>query len=305
MSRTVTILSAPSNLGLKPPAAGKEPGVRRMPDVLKANGMVARLDAQDAGTVQPPPYAPAIDAETGVRNAHAIRRYTERLADRVQSLLGTDALLLVLGGDCSILPGAMLALRRRGAYGLVFIDGHRDFQTPATSATGGAAGMDLALVTGHGPDLLTRFDGFEALVREDAVVALGFRDVVPDAADGSRAIADTAITLLDLDTVRRLGPAGAAAAALTVVERSNVQGFWIHVDADVLDSEVMPAVDSPEPGGMTYDELKALLVPLLQDENVAGIEMTIFDPDRDPDGEIGRRFTNWIVDVLNKALNAA
>jgi arginase len=32
-----------------------------------------------------------------------------------------------IGGDYSILPGSMLALRRRGRYGLLFIDGHADF----------------------------------------------------------------------------------------------------------------------------------------------------------------------------------
>ncbi|HMB89485.1 MAG TPA: arginase family protein [Rhodothermales bacterium] len=255
-----------------------------MPDVLKANGILSRLNVRDAGTVHPPSYDPDPDPRTGIRNAHAIRRYAERLADTVEALVG---------------------LRRRGDYGLIFIDGHRDFQTPATSATGGAAGMDLALATGHGPDLLTRFDGFETLVCDEAVVALGFRDVVPEAEDGSRAISDTQITLLDLAPVRHLSPGRAAEEALAVIKKSSVQGFWIHVDVDVLDSQIMPAVDSPEPGGMTYDELKALLVPLLRDEDAAGVELTIFDPDKDPDGEMGRQFVDWVVEVLKEAMDGA
>lgn len=37
---------------------------------------------------------------------------------------------IVLGGDCSILLGNLLALRRRGRHGLLFIDGHADFYQP-------------------------------------------------------------------------------------------------------------------------------------------------------------------------------
>lgn len=199
----------------------------------------------------------------------------------------------------------MLALRRLGDYGLIFIDGHRDFQTPETSATGGAAGMDLALVTGRGPTELTRFDTFDALVRDDAVVVLGHRDVDTSETGGAHAIFDTSIRLLDLDEVRRLQPERAAEEALSAIGSSGVSGYWIHLDADVLDSTVMPAVDSPEPDGMTYDELQDLIVPLLNDGRAMGLEITIYDPSRDPDGEIGRRFTDWIVDIFRNGRKAA
>jgi arginase family enzyme len=55
-------------------------------------------------------------------------------------------------GDCSILLGAMLALRRIGRYGLAFIDGHSDFRHPGNSSggnstgVGAAAGEDLRLL---------------------------------------------------------------------------------------------------------------------------------------------------------------
>jgi arginase len=46
---------------------------------------------------------------------------------------------------------AALALRRRGRYGLLFIDGQADFFQPEADPYGEAASMDLAFVTGHGP----------------------------------------------------------------------------------------------------------------------------------------------------------
>ena len=52
---------------------------------------------------------------------------------------------VVLGGDCSLLLGTMLALRRRGRYGVLYIDGNADFYQPEASPLRGAASAsDLA-----------------------------------------------------------------------------------------------------------------------------------------------------------------
>ena len=298
MNPALAVLSAPSNLGLMAPAPGHEPGARRMAAVLKQHGLVERLGAVDAGTVAPPPYDPARHPQTRLLNGPAIRAYTSQLAAALDPLLDGGYFPLVLGGDCSILLGAMLALRRRGRYGLAYFDGHRDFQTPQTSRTGGVAGMDLALVTGRGPELLARFEGYETLVDDASVVALGYRDDRDPGEDGSGAIFDTAIRLLDLQTVRRLGPAAASKKALQALRAARVDGFWIHFDVDVLDSRLMPAVDSPQPGGLTYEESTALIRPLLDSGLAAGMQVTIYDPDRDADGSAGQRLAAWLVELF-------
>jgi CRP/FNR family transcriptional regulator, cyclic AMP receptor protein len=45
------------------------------------------------------------------------------------------------------LLGNLLALRRRGRYGLLFLDGHADFYQPEAEPNSEAASMDLALAT--------------------------------------------------------------------------------------------------------------------------------------------------------------
>ena len=119
-------------LGLRPPAPGRVPGARRLPEALRGNRLVDRLQAADAGRVDPPPYSPEVDPVTGVRSGATLPGYSTALADRVVELLRDGAFPLVLGGDCSILLGAMLALRRLGRYGLVSLDGGLDFRHPAT-----------------------------------------------------------------------------------------------------------------------------------------------------------------------------
>jgi arginase len=54
-----------------------------------------------------------------------------------------------------------------------------------------------------------------------------------------------------------------ADAALERITRPEVDGIWVHMDADVLDPSVLPSVDSPEPGGLELDELTEVLTPLL------------------------------------------
>ena len=105
----------------------------------------------------------------GFRNGPNIARYTAQLAHRVGQLLDEHSFPFVLGGDCSILLGPMLALRERGRYGLCFIDGHADFcyaRDPKRRGRYTAAGLDLALATGKGPDALTNLQGRKPVVRE-------------------------------------------------------------------------------------------------------------------------------------------
>ena len=292
--KAIVVLDAASNLGLRPPAGGKEPGVRRLPDRLRAHWLLKRIGAADGGRIPAPPYDPTVDLVTGVRNALAIAAYSQQLAAAVQPLLSSGAFPLVLGGDCSILLGPMLALRRQGRYGLCFIDGHLDLLTPETSASKGAAGMDLALAIGYGPDQLANLGGLRPLVQESDVVALGFRG----GTEGYGALTEPAtrppLLWLPLTDVRDQGPVASAEAALAHFEGGRLQGFWIHLDVDVLDDSVMPAVDSRQPDGLSYEELGAVLRPLLHSPLAVGMEITILDPDLDPDGLSVESFVGFL-----------
>lgn len=293
--RTISVIEAPSNLGLMPPASGKAPGAAQAPSALKAAQLASRLRAVDGGRVDAPFYRPEIEPETGVRNGAAIRGYSARLAELVGREIKSDKFALVLGGDCSILLGSMLALRKLGRYGLVFLDGHTDYHTPQTSRSGGAAGMDLALATGRGPELLTNIGGLKPYVREADVVLLGNRDITDPHTYPARQIFESQVTMYTLDKMRQLGIDSVVHQILQRFEESAVTGFFIHFDVDVLDNKIMPAVDSPQPGGMTYMELMRVLRGLLGSELNVGMEITIYDPDRDPEGTYARDFVHHVV----------
>jgi arginase len=274
------IIEAPSVLGLFPA------GVERLPEALLGAGLDASLGARRAGRVVPPRYDPVRDAATGLLNPQGLRDYALELADATGAVLDRGEVPIVLGGDCSIILGTLLALRRRGRHGLLFVDGHADFYQPEADPSGEAASMDLALATGRGPAVVTDLDGGGRLVRDEDVVHLGRRDAEEAEAAGSRRIEETTITLIDLATVRGNGAERAAAEAVAHLDRPELDGFWIHLDCDVLDDAIMPAVDYRMPDGLRWDELEAVLRVATASGRVRGVEVTIFNPALDPDGSI-------------------
>jgi arginase len=286
------VIDAPSNLGLRPT------GVETLPIALKSAGLLTKLSAAYAGRVTPLPYHVDRDSFTQMRNADEIRIYAQQLADVVSPRVQAGQFPIVLGGDCSILLGAMLALQRIGRYGLFFLDGHADFYQPEAELHGEAASMELALISGRGPDLLTNLEGFRPLARDQDIVAFAFRDADQAVREGSQDIRATAIHTYDLHQARAPDVVTVATQALEPLQRTELSGFWIHLDADVLHDEVMPAVDYRLPDGLQFDELSAVLRILLGSSRAVGMTITIFNPALDNDGTLAQRFVDSIVDGL-------
>src|SRR5215475_14491851 len=285
----VAIIDAPSILGLRPS------GVARLPEALRSAGLLSALNAEYAGRVEPPPYNSRRDPETLLLNPDSLRVYALQLAAAVADVLQQGKFPLVLGGDCSNIIGITLALRRIGRYGLFFIDGHADFYQPEAEPNGEVASMDLAIVSGRGPAVLTDIDGLKPLVGDEDIVAFGFRDTEQQREYGSQDIRETGIHAFELDEVRELGAAAAAERAAGMLLRNEVEGFWIHLDVDVLDDSVMPAVDYRLPGGLSWDELRDTLRALMATGQAVGLNVGIFNPALDEDGSIARCLVSCLV----------
>lgn len=295
------MLDAPSNLGLRPPTPTTVPGCAKAPGALRDKGLIARLSARDAGCLTPPRFDTGDwQPGDGVSQAAEIAEYSRKLADRIEAILDDGDWPLVLGGDCSILLGAGVAMRRRakalgGQCGLVFMDGHSDFRHPGNAPyVGAAAGEDLALVTGRGQPDLTDIDGLRPYFSPANTAVLGIRD-------GDDHRMELTATGIAHRTVPQLRGAGPIRSAEWAIDRLGaVGGFWLHVDVDILDSSVMPAVDSPDPGGIAHAELQQLIEVFSSYEECLGMELTVFDPDYDPDGE----YAAAIVDTLVRGLTS-
>lgn len=300
VNRDITILGAPSSMGIKPYADGNPRRLDLTPGVLREGGLVARLHARDAGDVPRPLRYQDVDRPEGrPRNEEDLIDYSRKIAEHIAAAPADNRFLVLLGGDCSILLGALLGFRStlHASVGLVYVDAHADFATLESSPSGSAASMCLALATGRNDTRLAHLTGDEPLVHIEDVVHIGRRDDDEPWYGHAALAASPALNIPHL-AVREKGGFHAAQAALEHVTRKESARFWIHVDADVLDPEFMPAVDSPLPGGLKLEDLQELLSALVDDPRGLGLQLTIYDPTLDPD----RSCVSRLVGLLETSL---
>jgi arginase len=188
---------------------------------------------------------------------------------------------------------------------VALLDAHDDF-SPARELAKyrgflAAAGLDLGVVTGRAPGGLNDLRGLRPYVREDDVVLFG-QSPDPDDTEffDTQAIEATTIHRMTVARIRELGPEPAARLALERLAARPLDGFWIHVDADVLDQKLMPAVDSPNPDGLDFEQLGDALGILLSDPKAVGMDLTIYDPELDPEGTHGDRLADTLVHAFGR-----
>lgn len=293
----ITLVSAPTNLGLRPPERGAVPGTTKAPEALREAGLHRRLvehGALDGGAVVPGRYVDddGRRASDRVRNQDALIDHARRLAHRLVTLRAAGHAPLVLGGDCSIAIAAGMASRVSGGGGLIHIDGHTDFRHPGNSAAcGNVAGEDLAAVVGRHHPAVSDIDGLGPYVAPAQTAHLGCRAGDAHLAE-AREVLGAAVPAADV-ILHGGQRAAAQLRALAGLDR----GYWLHIDVDVLDPAHMPAVDSPDPGGLNPDELIALLRALAP--YAWGAAVTVFDPDLDPEGVHAGTVADVIVEGLS------
>jgi arginase len=285
-----TLLGAPLD------SAGEGLGEERAPQELRSAGLGERLGLRDAGDVVAPLRDSNRDAATGVVAASELAAASATLRDTVANTLREDQRPFVVGGDCSVLPGALAGARvAAGPLALWMIDGHPDALDGESSPTGEAADMDLAVVLGRGAPALTQLAGVVPIVDPEHVALVGHRPagLGPDVA-AELALVPPAVRQTTAPEVRELGARAVAQAALGADED---RPAWLHIDLDALDSAEFPAVSYPQPDGLSWSELVQLIAPLLAAPRLIGASLADFDADHERSDEHAER----IVSALRQA----
>lgn len=295
--KEICIVEFPSNLGLKEPQPGKEPGVKNLPNWFWRHNLHKAIDHKDVLRLDPPKYTTNRDIETNILNANALVDYAREQAYLINNLLSQNKFPFILGGDCSILLGSAIALKQKGNYGLFYLDGHTDFMNVSLSETGGVGGMAASIVTGNGPFKLTNILNLSPYIKEENLWCAGNREYDDEYENEIR---NSSATYLSLHEVRKQGISNAVQTFLTEVKNKNLDGFWLHIDVDVLNDSIMPCVDSRTPDGLTYEEFNELTSYLFQSPKLSGLEITILDPDLDATGEYTKNFVENISATFKK-----
>lgn len=272
-------------LGVPIDSVGKPGGTELGPDALRER--LAPAGILDTGDTEARLRGGVRDPETGWLDFDRVCDLTAEVRARVFELVRRDRVPLLLGGCCTLVPGALAGARDvLGECGIAYLDGHFDLYEGDTSQTGEAADFPLAAAIGRAPEaLLERTGG--AVVDPGRIELLGPRDEEEAVSFGSPVPGEVGIShYRDRDSLRgaELATVGADAA-----ERLAEGGrrYWLHLDVDVMDEQAFPATDVLMPDGLSVGELSELIAPLLAHDALAGVNLVCFNPEKDPDGACG------------------
>jgi arginase len=279
----VSLIAVPYDLGRADVGSGRGPGA-----YLKAGAaesLRARGHSVEVVTVRrESPFGDELGAVLAVDRA---------LGTAVEDALFSDALPLVVAGNCNATLGVQAGLQRGGAVdaGLVWLDAHGDFNTPATTETGYLDGMPLAMVVGRAYREAVERELDAEPLPEVAVVHAGGRDF--DREEHASLLASD-VRVVDGGELRERGPAETLVPALDALARER-RAFWgldadeappvhLHVDLDVLDPAAAPGVTFPSPRGLSAAQLLESIDLVRERFQLIAVTVTSFTPARDEAG---------------------
>src|SRR5438874_1738296 len=222
---------------------------------------------QEAPAILGPALAERLGAEKRVRIPFnprdrwltAAREACRTLADGVQASLREGATAAVIGGECTVIAGALGgALSAEPELSLVYCDAHGDFNTLATTPSHYIAGMVLAHLCGRSVAPLL-FPGSRKIA-EDRVALVGARALDT----GERANLDRSRVLrIQFDRER---PDGSR-----LIAWARRRKVWLHLDVDVIDPGELPAVAFAAVGGPSMAAVGDLLRQLAGVVDLGGV----------------------------------
>jgi arginase len=274
---------------------GSPPDIENPADGLKQTKLIPLLESRghsvtDLGDLSGFQFQEIRDLETGILDFDLWIDLSNALSRKLGAILERRSFPLLLGGDCSMLVGIFSAFAQRNTeVGLVFLDGHADFHGPETSASGDPADMELAILTGRGPEKIVRIAGKYPLLKDEDVVVYGIR--------AWEQIAESDIEVYDKKLIVELGIKGAVEEGLENFTRRNLP-LWLHFDVDVLDPEFMPVM-FPEPGGLTFEEVLEILSLVWVSGRIMGMSIACYHPRLDIDGNASVRLVTLLSNVLS------
>jgi len=180
----------------------------------------------------------------------------ERIEAVVGDLLDDGKFVVTLGGEHTVAVGAVRAhARRLPGLSVLSIDAHADLR-----------------------------DEYLYSPYNHACVMRRIIDLCPVVQVGMRSVSAGQVSLIRERSLPFFTPPAyrALADGPGEVTRILTQDVYISVDLDGLDPSQMAAVGTPEPGGLFWDELIALLAVVAREKRIVGFDVTELAPDLGP-----------------------
>jgi agmatinase len=180
----------------------------------------------------------------------------QNITETVSAVVGRRALPVVLGGDHAITFPVVRAFADVGPLYVVHFDAHLDY---------------LPFVHGLEYTNAHAFRHIRAMDHVAGIIQVGIRSLrssqvmLEDSVnDGNRVV-----------TMREFRRAGASSVLVGIPEGARC---YVSIDIDVLDMPLVPGCVSAEPEGMTYAELRDMLIALTGHAEIAGFDLVEVNP---------------------------
>lgn len=271
MSATIQIIGVPIDLGQT------HRGVDMGPGAMRYAGLASRLAAlgyhiRDAGNIAVP-IRETLSEERQQHYLPAIRQACLAAYEAGRRAVEEGAVPLFIGGDHTLAIGSIGGVTHNAPAGLIWIDAHADFNTPATTLTGNIHGMTLAALLGAGYQELVDVGRPGPKLEPADVVMIGIRDLDPEERTRLRKSGITVYTMRDIDE------RGVGAVTREALERlEHRERLHVSLDMDCLDPQVGPGVGTPSPGGLSYREAQLLMEVLADSERVRALDVVEINP---------------------------
>lgn len=298
MKQPIALIGAPSSAG------AHWPGQEKTPQYLRDAGLIssledAGLDVIDQGDLPLVRFRPDREHRRQ-QNLEAVVDVCHRVADQVDLALQSSATPLVVGGDCTIGLGVMAGfLRHERDLGLLYLDGHVDLNTPATSPSGILDSMGVAHMIGEPgtAEELSHVAERFPLMPVDKIVLFGYNPGEINAAEKD-SLAKHHFVHYPLSTIQG-GAAQTAMEAIKVLEERSKR-FVVHLDVDVIDFTDMPVADVPQfSQGLEFRDVMACLAVFASSPKFGGLTVTEFNPDHaDEEGVLAKTFITGLARAL-------
>jgi arginase len=269
-------------------------GMGAAPTALRRAGIVPALEVKaDLGDVVLSPLKKDT-VEGTVRNLRHFKESTSMIYSKMKAVSAEQ--VIVLGGECSETVGSMAGLADAfgGKGGMLWMDAHGDFNTPESSPSGYIGGMCLALACGRSPGLGIELGKNPPPLADERLVHVGSRALDEPEVN---AFNSSPVMLFTAQAVRKKGAEEVGNEAARHLDNMS---DWIacHLDLDVVDPRLIPAVSYPTPDGLSVNDVSTIIGALAGTRKLRVLEIAAYNAAKDKNGFSAKR----IVDLAGRIL---
>ena len=264
----IQIIQVPYDSGHEGVRTGKGPDhfiKNGLEQILQKNGHVASVTKVES----------RIPFSTEIGTTFEVNRL---LAECVRSAVCSNHFPLVPAGNCNSCVGTIAGINSK-RLGIIWFDAHGDFNTPETTVTGFLNGMGLAMAAGRcWRSLLKTIPGFNP-VPESCIIHVGSRDL--DMQE-RKMFEEANVPLVTVNPTGENDSLDAFEAALVTL-KNRVDGIYLHIDMDVLETKQGKPNHLAVPGGLPSGMVEKVIGMIKASLKIEGCAISSFDPDYDKD----------------------